>query len=429
MAENSTEDQRAAPAPAPAASASVEAPNSEDENPPTRTKEATPLPPAPEGPLVGRLKIAYNQFWMERHEKKAAALKEEVDRLTIRGDILQASKKGIESEAGGLRGENIPGGEVREINIREVDKQRNEILNKRDALQSMFEERYNKVKLYTNERDRIVDAFVNEYDEKLVPMEQELERLQTKNNQADLDVAVLEARHRARIADLKEIEDQKTHIEGRLRNTRMKDTEIARAVQHLSEIISRGRNDIRTERERLTIQKNNISKKIAEIDARANPYRDKREKFVRIKSGRPIAMNANERVKEEPFLGREDARAHPRAEAPQAAPSPDSSQDDVLENGGSERESGGEHHSTAAYVALWNEHLAESHRGESKGKIDVRDFLFLTTLRAADILNFKEFKDIALKYYKLKKVSAVPFTEEVWAEFFGKATKEEQGNI
>lgn len=420
MAEHSVEN----PHTAPPASATAEAQKAERENPSTRRKEAMPPLPAPEESLVGRLKIAYNQFWMERHEKKAAHLKKEVDELTIRSDILQEAKKGIESELRGAYGQSMSGAELREL-----DKQRNELLNKRDLVQSEFEKRDNKVKLYTNERDRIIDNFLNSYNEKLTPLEQELERLQTKNDEADLDLAVLEARHRARAADLAEIEGQKNRIEDRLRGAGMKDDAIAKSVDYLNKILQRGRNDIRTEKERLAIQKDGIYKKIAKIDAKANPYRDKREKFVRMKSGRPIVMSVNERVREEPFSGREDVRAHPRPQAPKESPVSPEPQGGAVESGRVEREVGGEYRATAAYVALWNEHLAKSYGDAAKEKIDASDFLFLTTLKGSDILNFNEFKNITLRYYKLKKVPVESLTESVWAGFFEKATKEEEGGV
>jgi len=60
--------------------------------------------------------------------------------------------------------------------------------------QSKFEAIDNKLKLYTNERDRVADKLIGRYEEKLKPMEAELERLQNFNNKIDLMVVAAEVK-------------------------------------------------------------------------------------------------------------------------------------------------------------------------------------------------------------------------------------------
>lgn len=108
-----------------------------------------------------------------------------------------------------MKSQNIPGVESLQLKIKVIDQQKINLLNEKDKVQSKFEARENKAKLYTNERDRVADKLIGRYNEKLEPMEKELESLQTCKDQADLVIAVTEVKHKEQIAKLDGIEKRK----------------------------------------------------------------------------------------------------------------------------------------------------------------------------------------------------------------------------
>jgi len=180
--------------------------------------------------VVGKMEIAYNQFWVDRHEKKAVKFKGKMDVLDIQMGVLDQSKKEIGSVITNLKLEHTPGADSLQLRLKEMDQKKIKLLNKKDKIQSKFESRENKAKLYTNERDKIADRFIGRYNEKLAPMEKELDRLQTCKDEVDLSVDVMEARHHQFLAKLEGTERQKTEIEEALRRAGMSEGKIRKSV-------------------------------------------------------------------------------------------------------------------------------------------------------------------------------------------------------
>lgn len=322
--------------------------------------------------VVGKMEIAYNQFWIDRHEEKSVEFKNKMDGLGLKSEAFEQSKKEIESVIENLRQQNIPGVESLELKVKVIDQQKINLLNEKDKIQSKFEARENKTKLYTNERDRVADKLIGRYNEKLEPLEKELENLQTCKDQADLVIAVTEVKHKEQIAKLDDIEKRKTQVEEALRRTGMSEKEIRKfeAVKTLEGFLSQGRENIRTEKENLARRKAEINAKIAKVDAKANPYRDKREEFARVKEDK-------ERLK------------------------------------------------TSDYVSGWNSYLQEKYGKKLPGElIDPKDFLRSTRLSAEHKLDFKDFKNILTKYYKFRKIPADKLNKSI-DKFFAEKIKVE----
>lgn len=368
--------------------------------------------------IVGKMEIAYNQFWMDRHEKKAVSLKGKMDGLDAQLGALGQAKQEMEGNIKELQRLGVPKVESLQLKLKDIDRQSAELLSKKDATQSKFEARDNKVKLYANERDGIADRLIGRYDEKLKPMEQELEKMQTCRDQVDLLATVMEVRHNEQTTKINGIESKKTQIEEILRKTGTSEREIKKTVASLSEQVSQGREKMKKERENLKQRQDEINRKIAKLDAKANPYRDKREQFMRVKEGRPLDIKAETRKRGEEFKGREETEAHTREEA-----SVSSTEDregsanvgtrSVREEGGSYQEAEyspeeDKRPTVADHISALNAYLQENgSKEEKKMLVDPRDFVrSVKMLLSQDSrLDFEDFKKVLGKYYKYKKIS------------------------
>jgi len=374
--------------------------------------------------VVGKLEIAYNQFWIDRHQEKAVQFKEKMDGLDLRVGAFDQSKKEIESVIENFKQQNIPGVESLQIKLQDIDRQKAGLLNEKDRAQSKFEARDNKLKLYTNERDRVADKLIERHEEKLKPMEAEMERLQTFKDQTDLLVAVTEVKHKEQLAKLGDIEKKKTQIEEALRRTGMSEKEIGKfeAIKQLDEVLVGGREKVRIEKENLARRKAEINERIAKVDAKANLYRDKREEFVRVKEGRPIKIDVAARQRGAEFKGEEETRAHPRSEAAYEADSVSAG----VERGSEVEEESAEDKEklqTAAFIGGWNTFLKETYKDAKF--IDGKDFLRATGLSEKHRLDFKDFKNILGKYLKYRKLPVDQFNRSI-DKFFEQKVKVEK---
>ena len=380
--------------------------------------------------VVGKMEIAYDQFWADRNEKKSIELKTEADGFDAGIKALDESRKEIKSVIEDLQNQGLSGVESLQLKLRELDDKEAVLSSKKDKIQSKFEERQNKVSLYTNERDKITDRIVSYYEGKIEPLERELNELETDRNQVSLDTSVMEMRHKELNKRIDKIEDSKKRTERSLGMSGMskKDIDNFDAVKMIDNEIKNRRRQMMEGREAIKERSFEINRKITEIDAEANPYRDKREEFGRIKERRPLGVGLEKRKKkevleneEEVAIGTRDTESVDSFEATEETPEEQvvHETDEVLEE---EVENGEEHLSIESHLSEWNKYLKEEHGKRFTAVIDSRDFIRLTRLRLNEQLDFSELRNILEKYYKLKKIS-LPFNRDA-DKFTDKMLKE-----
>lgn len=103
--------------------------------------------------LVGKMQIAYNQFWIRAIEEKKANLGNRIDSLQLKSEALEKAKSSIEALIVNFEKKNIPGVASLQLKIKEINQQQNNLLNEKDGIQTRFEARANKAKLYTNKNE------------------------------------------------------------------------------------------------------------------------------------------------------------------------------------------------------------------------------------------------------------------------------------
>ena len=263
--------------------------------------------------LVGKMEIAYNQFWIDKHQDKAVDFKSKVDSLGIKIEAKEDSEKEINSAVKELEAQGFSGARL-QLKLQELNKEKTKLENKQDKKQSKFESRENKIKIYTEKRDKIADKLIDRYEKKIEPMEKELEILQSLRDEADLKAAVIEIKHKEQIEKLKIKEEKKTKIEEGLRRGGLSEKEIKKTTKELEDVITEGHLAIKRGELELAEKREKMNKKIAKIDARANPYRDKREEFNRVKNRRPINMEMKTRERNQNVHYREETETHTRRE-------------------------------------------------------------------------------------------------------------------
>lgn len=345
---------------------------------------------------VAKLEIAYNQFFIDRHQEKTVKLKSRMDGLDLKIGTLDKSKEEISSVMNSLAQQDMPGGESLKIKLQEIDNQKNEFLNKKESMQSKFEARSDKIKTYTSERDRIADRLINRYENNLKPLELEISNLKTYKDELALSSAVTEAKHKDQLAKLDTAEKTKVQLEETLRKGGMSDKAIKKfgAIKQLEATIAEGREKVRKEKEDSVRRQTEMDKKIANVEAKANPYRNKQNEFKRIKEKRPVEVEtkAKSEIKESDNEVKEPTN-------------------DNLESTGEKTEEK-ERLPVATYINEWNLFLGKTHNDEAV-PIDTNDFLKTTKLSNDDQIESGDFENILGCYLRYKRISTDQFKQNI----------------
>ena len=205
------------------------------------------------------------------------------------------------------------------------------------------------------------------------------------------------AKHTEQLHNLEEIERKRKDIENSLREAGMSEKDIARegAIRTLRTICTNGREEIRREQEEFAKKEAQIRKKVVETGARANPYRYKRQEFVRIKNKQPIEMEVKKREGAD-FGEREFSRSYT---------SDTSDVSDFDEDGWEENES---RLQLGQYLNEWNDFVKDVPSSKKKLTIEEREFFQATSglLSSAEMMDLNSFGNIIKKYLLYKKFSS-----------------------
>ncbi len=372
--------------------------------------------------MVGKMEIAYNQFWIKRNETKAVDLKKKLDSLDSTSKSLDQSKKEIEAIIIDFKQKNIPGSEALELKIKDIDKEKNNLLYKKNKVQSKLEKKENVSKIYTNRRDAIADKLIEKYQEKIDPIERELKSLKSSKDKIDLTIAVSEMKYKEQEERLNKLEKSRMDVENSLRGLGMPERQIRnfKAVKDIEKSISEIRRNIGVNRNEIFNKKRKIEEKISKADAKGNKVKDQKEAFIKIKEGRPIKINIPKREEKNNFQEREEIDAHIRNKndiADYYATGTPESQPETSEK----KESKDNKKELQYYLAEWNKYLQKKYKkalipGEI---VDLKDFSTCTGLNSVYSLDFEDFRNILGKYYKFKRVNANKIGEDA-DDFFSK---------
>ena len=355
--------------------------------------------------LIAKVGIGYNEFWINTKEESSSKLKDKMDGLDLEIKTFDQSKAKMQGVAETLRKNSNPGFAALEIEIKKINKQEAKIANKRDRIQSKIEKKENRARVFTNKRDAIADKMISKYEQKLSVIEGKLEVVTDERDRMELFIMGREVELDEDTKYFDDLEKSKNDIMRSLMSIGQSAEKAERnsAVKNLEKQIEIGRKKIEKTWEELQDKIIEIDEKVAKIDAEAEPYRDRRDQFVRVKDGRPIDFDLplrnrlpNERVVEE-------TSTHMRPEANHPAPSPTPTVDTR-----SPASAINKIPSIGERVTLLNEFIKKNNLTNSL-QIDQTYLLNNTRLTREKEIDLAMFKKIIAGYYKVKKIPEVNY--------------------
>lgn len=268
--------------------------------------------------VVAQMGIAYNQHWINKKEEKAVDLKSDLDSINIAMQTSEKAKINMLTIMENLKRAGNPGYEAIGLEIKKIEREEAKMTNKKDRLQSRIEMRQNKINIFTNKRDQIADKMINNYEKKLSPIEGKLEVLEEQKDRLNLYIIGRESDWEARTMEIEDLDNQKKELLENLVLLSGQSAEKAsknKTVKLLEKQIEKAKEKINKERAFIQRKQNDLNSIIAEVDKEASPYRDKRDRFVRVKNGRPIDFNLEERTREYNSHTMETASSHTRKDS------------------------------------------------------------------------------------------------------------------
>jgi hypothetical protein len=365
--------------------------------------------------IVGKMEIAFKQFFINHHEKKATDLRVELDTFDRQISGLQDAKMGSLEMIEQIKRDGGLGSEKILLQIKIYDKKIAEAEAKRDKIQAETEERQNKILNYTNKRDQIADELIGNYEQKISPLERRLEDLDTQRAEMDLEKQLIEIENEEKKEKINELVEKRRKIERSLENAGFSERQIQKnpAIKEFDRQILEIENCIRNNRAEIKTKEIELSAEIAKVDQKANPYRDKRDEFVRLKQGRPIDLGIETRTRAENPDSTENARGHTRTESPvESYLAEEESPVESAPTERAEKENNPEKikKTIREFVSKWNEFIKNDARFNGIKEINLNDFIDNLKKRrsvfgAEKQLTAKQFSAILGLYYKIIKSS------------------------
>ncbi len=178
------------------------------------------------GKLVGKAEIAFHEHWMNSHQEKAQGISDKITETNNQISQMESSHAEISAALEELRGQNVPNMKSVEEKLRSIEKNKGKLEGDRDKLTEKLDSRNEKMKSRIEKRDAVVDGFIGRCNEKLNPIESEIENLNGRKDQAEFKASMAEVGYRKQLEGLDKQMDVKTKIENALKKLGMSKLEI-----------------------------------------------------------------------------------------------------------------------------------------------------------------------------------------------------------
>jgi len=349
-------------------------------------------------PIVGKMLIAYNQFWINSYEKKATEFKNEMDRWEEKRKPFKEERDKIANLIEVLKGQGITKIDSLQIKINKLDRKDARLLSKKDEAQTNFENQDNLIALYTNKRDGVADGLIEKYNKKLAPIEADLKNLISYRDEvASLIVKEEEnkKKHQTNIDALEKAKNElgtKNHLVDFLKRQIKKDPLFEEVNKKIKESQAEIDESTKAIARGLTI-KLSINNNISEMDIKANPYRDKRDDFIRIKNGRPLRIKIEKRKREIDSTTGEDAKLNIRTD-----------DNSLVETSDKEEQM----FDVDLLIKDYNRFMEREYGRSSDLVVNRRDFLKKSGIRKNDKIGSGDFKKALIKYRDEKRATSSP---------------------
>lgn len=341
--------------------------------------------------IVGKVEIAYHSYWMNRHEEKARAITGKISGTDAQIEAVEQSRAEIAYALHelGKEGADIPNMQSVQEKMKSMDDQLEGLNLEKTKLNEKLEKRNEKMQGYVEKRDAVVDRLVGQYQEKLSPLEIEIEKINDCKDEFELSEAVAELRHETQNERLNNIEKKKDVLEKALLASGLSEEQVYDdpSIQSLYKMIDEGREQIKKEQEILAVSRKYYESRLKETESKADVYRKKKAKFNNIKEGKPEPVEMPEAVdhESEPIIEPED-------------------QEDGLEANVEEEPK----YRLDTFVSEYNKFIKEEYKTDvdPQEEIVLVNFMKETGVKESQEMEFKRFKKILGTYYKKIKLPA-----------------------
>ena len=336
--------------------------------------------------IVGRMEIAYNQFWVDKHEDKENLLKDRIDGKKNEIGKLDQSISTVRSSVETLSGLNQDTRSVQK-RIDQFERKKEGLLIKQEALQAKYQRRVEKKEAFRDRRDEIADKLIGYYRERLIPIEGRVHNLDRNVDVLQFDVLADEIRNKERVANINEIKEAKRKIEEGYKDAGMSSFRVSldRGIGQLGRVIRKGENEIDKEQGELLKQKLEITKrkeKVQKVKEKTLPYENKIYELETVKKANtkevPVVSEVTPKVD---LLKREDRfKVYEENVMPESG---DVSERQKLET-------------VEEFISKWNTKLVERRGPKARNQINMQKFVSITEFSPENKMTSEDFKKILL---------------------------------
>lgn len=355
--------------------------------------------------IIGKVQIAYHSFWMGRHEEKNKGYAETVSKTEDELHAIEKSFSEITKALEALKTESGSNLTSVEEKLAKIGADRDSLKIKRDYFDAKLYEGNEKMKGYMDSRDKVVDRLAGQYDEKLKPLEGQMEELTTAEDELDMFEAVAEFKNKKSTDRLNSIEMKKGDLEKALMKSGMSEKEVAKfeAIVILNKDIKEGRENLKKEQLDMTKKKALIVAKIAQTQTKIKGIKDKRGKITSIKDNKVSPVEVPEPTVEGEVIGSNTEVGGEAITASAEGTEGEAGIENELASESTEKEP---EFKLKDFINSYNEFVKKEFPKDHDPKeiVNGLEFASKNKIKLEQEMDFKSFQKILGKYYKFIKL-------------------------
>jgi hypothetical protein len=297
--------------------------------------------------IAGKMEIAGNQFFMDRHENKAISLRGRAEALGPQIEATDLAAKEITAAIETLRSMGAPGLAGLERKVHELDQKKLDLTLSRETFNQSAAARTSRMEQFRGKRDLIADRLIGIYEEKMSPLENRIDSLDNNLELAETQAEFTRTKFEEALGKLATIEEHRNATAKLLGTAGLNEKEVSKheAVRLLDSHITAEREKIRVADEEIKRKLLGLNSSIAGSVAKVNGYRTKQQEFANLKRS---TLNREEM----------NTQSQPVQQAPEGYSPADNTSEDML--GAYESEAANEEGSVEETVERISDYLEDT---------------------------------------------------------------------
>lgn len=335
--------------------------------------------------LLAKWELARGEKLIDKNQEKLVRIKEQIEAIDQEVLAKDAGKAQLEQTIATMEQQGLPGIDQIRLKLGEIEDQKRNLLNAREDNQKNFEKRDKKGKIFAEHREGVANRFIEEFDKKLEPLNEQYAEYKERQDQLEGDGIRLKIFNKNAVKENDAYKETLESLKSAYLTAGYPESKISKlpGFAEINQKIAENTKKIESSKALHEAAVLQHKAKMDALQARIAKYENKKKPFTRAKEKQPIDIPSPSSAPEHSDTGR--FMRNPLEGIYTESPT---------------------RKKIESFINAWNEYVEEQNGDiEENRKIDPEQFYRTRAYNKDTWLDFDDFKQVYMYHLRMENIS------------------------